>query len=1183
MAVKEIASLKKGTNLNGFRIQSVLNRGGFGITYMGVEIKTGRKVVIKENIPGKSAYRPAGELAFRWDSDAPESGSGSRQWSEQNFLKEANSLAALKHPNIVPVLAAFRAPATGSAYIVMPYVSSCSLFNLVQNQRPDDKDWVGYVLASMLSALRYMHSKNTIHRDIKPDNIIIAEDGRPVLIDFGSARLADSEHLTRIATAEYAPIEQQRGEKEGPWTDIYSLGATMYRVITGKHVPNLLERSRPDDAYVPLVNNRELVALYGVVLLSSIDKALAFQPEDRYPSAMAWLNDVARENSCQCVMPVSVPGHLLGSRNKFEEKEPPRTGLRLLAALLSLALLLLIGGLGGYFFMTGEGPKDSGATVVLVKQEGVDTKKDETKTEDEQETGALPEVKKTPLRVLARPMAHFYDAATGTLQDTTKSPAKFGVYYVEQDSVKEDEDFYRVSMLPEEEVVGALKKSEVYVWPHNLLVRYGHGGMVTKAEDDLTAEDCYAVDHGAARREQALYFDNPSWVYRYVVGFNENERKDLVKNIRHAHRAINEDKNAEEPKKRLNYLVEHNGVVAIEPESWDQASYEHLLPVLGYARSIPGGAEAGEVRDLFNYTYKSSAAIPTGILKVAAMNTPPQENKAQKDPETQKGPETQDSESQKKNSEPLQPFFDFVFVIDTTKSMKPYMEATKRLIGNFIDITQESIGSQGDTCRYGYVAYRDTMYDDKGNVVVSSEGFSPDPKRSYPAISFTEAEGVSALVSAEQCEEWIGNLKEAGSNGDKTEDQDFHEDLPAALELLCKDSFPWRTKKDANGNEVASIRVVIVVGDAGFREPGEKESDSLRFKRSRADLWERRMAGSQATMSAEELRECMLVQKHLYTLSVHVTPDKATYGKKVVGGEQAWEEFDKKTAKQFYDFSVCYVKAPPKSLNNEDTAPQIFEQVNSDVKDMVKVVYAAVEEQQAKVKGDVSDNRKDAETLLENSGRELGEAVKDPNAVLDIYESDLTPMQRVFRAAYVDWLAGRPSTDKDKSGMYGMSAENAENAENAEIPPDMVGWTIDTPDNGVPTIKPMMVLTKEQLVTFTQTLQDIREMLQNTRRSEAKNPTAALAGRTVANLKDPNAPQTELTEEQLRAEIDRLPYRSTLLNEIQADHYDIEALDARLAAAVTMLGSYLDKQQNRSATETEIYGDLIFIPIEELP
>ena len=279
--------LPKGYKLNNYEIIDKLGQGGFGITYRAREVTLNRDVVIKENLPKQLAGRD--EKTYQViprRADEQEEASLTYEKSLDHFLKEAQTLSKLNHTNIVKVNTAFRA--LGTAYYVMPYVSGTSL-NKASVPMPESE--ILPMLSDLLDALEYLHSKNLLHRDIKPANILHTQDGTPILIDFGTAReLTNSSQTSIFHSDGYTPIEQYHsdGKLLGPWTDLYSLGATVYYLITGTVPMKSTDRSGRLDPHTPLANRSDLQQKYSQQLLSSVDKAMARWSEDRWQNAAEW-------------------------------------------------------------------------------------------------------------------------------------------------------------------------------------------------------------------------------------------------------------------------------------------------------------------------------------------------------------------------------------------------------------------------------------------------------------------------------------------------------------------------------------------------------------------------------------------------------------------------------------------------------------------------------------------------------------------------------------------------------------------------------------------------------------------------------------------------------------------------------------------------------------------------------
>lgn len=286
--------LESGYNLLWYRIGRVLGRGAFGITYLAEDVNLERPVAIKEYFPSQYCVRDKhGAVSPLSDEAATD-----YNWGMERFLAEARTLAQFEHPNIVRVMNVFEE--NGTAFMVMHYEVGTSLSQLLKRRRTLGERDLVQLTVPLLDGLEKIHAEGFIHRDIKPANIYLRTGGSPVLLDFGSARQSMQEQtltLTSLVSPGFAPIEQytSKGERQGPWTDIYGFGATLYRAITGVVPLPAVDRSaaisngNPDQ----LAAARTLISEpYSEHLLEAIDHALAFRIQDRPQSIAEWRKEL---------------------------------------------------------------------------------------------------------------------------------------------------------------------------------------------------------------------------------------------------------------------------------------------------------------------------------------------------------------------------------------------------------------------------------------------------------------------------------------------------------------------------------------------------------------------------------------------------------------------------------------------------------------------------------------------------------------------------------------------------------------------------------------------------------------------------------------------------------------------------------------------------------------------------
>ncbi len=297
MSKDQLNALPRGYEIEGYRIEAVLGSGGFGITYKAREISLDRLVAIKEYLPAGIAMRGRNSFAvFPMSADDRVN----FDWGLSRFRIEAQTLVTFRHPNIVEVLRFFEA--NNTAYMVMGYEAGESLDEILERQGTLDEAEIRNMLDPLLGGLAEVHEAGFLHRDIKPANIFLRDSGQPVLLDFGAARQAmgnKSQSLTAIVTSGYAPHEQYESDgNQGAWTDIYAMGAVLYRAVSGEVPPEAPMRL---SAYArenedPMVPASEVgLGRYSIAFLDSIDGALRIMERERPRSVSEWQEWLAGE------------------------------------------------------------------------------------------------------------------------------------------------------------------------------------------------------------------------------------------------------------------------------------------------------------------------------------------------------------------------------------------------------------------------------------------------------------------------------------------------------------------------------------------------------------------------------------------------------------------------------------------------------------------------------------------------------------------------------------------------------------------------------------------------------------------------------------------------------------------------------------------------------------------------
>ncbi len=291
-AEPEPDALQPGTILSGrFFVGLVLGQGGFGITYkcidLGVDGQDYTRVAIKEYMPTQLAGRSRATQQV-----VPRSGKAAEFFRHglQRFREEAEVLASFNHPSIVKVTGYFETFGTG--YLVMPYLEGITLAQYLDHKGGRIPFTLARdILVPVMDALGHLHRRNVLHRDVSPDNIYITLSKRVILIDFGAARNAIGESTHTVLFKEgYAPLEMYLGRNQGAFTDIYSLGATLYRACTGLTPPPSPQRSQAAVLTPPTRLNPpvEIPSKAEKALM----KALELESSRRFPSVPAFQNQL---------------------------------------------------------------------------------------------------------------------------------------------------------------------------------------------------------------------------------------------------------------------------------------------------------------------------------------------------------------------------------------------------------------------------------------------------------------------------------------------------------------------------------------------------------------------------------------------------------------------------------------------------------------------------------------------------------------------------------------------------------------------------------------------------------------------------------------------------------------------------------------------------------------------------
>jgi peptidoglycan hydrolase-like protein with peptidoglycan-binding domain len=349
----DFVALSAGRMIGRYEVVSVLGQGGFGITYRARDSQLGREVAIKEYLPLALAVRQDGTTVLPRSTGAAEDFT----WGRERFVAEGRTLASLQDaPAIVRVFDFLEA--NGTAYIVMQLLHGETFDGRLKRAGPLKAADIDRILWPLLDGLEQVHNAGFLHRDIKPANILLDDAGNPTLIDFGASRAAiagRSTALTAIFTPGYAAAEQMTSARQGPWTDIYGLSATLYHAITGQTPPSAFDRIL-DDAYEPL--GKKMPAGFALGLLAGIDAGLAVRASDRPQSIAGWrpiLGQFAAlggDSTVVLVRPAEAPPPAVVEPVAAAAATPTRKrGIGLWLGAAAAAIVVLA---GGYYALVGD-------------------------------------------------------------------------------------------------------------------------------------------------------------------------------------------------------------------------------------------------------------------------------------------------------------------------------------------------------------------------------------------------------------------------------------------------------------------------------------------------------------------------------------------------------------------------------------------------------------------------------------------------------------------------------------------------------------------------------------------------------------------------------------------------------------------------------------------------------------
>lgn len=298
--------LPEFTQLNNrYLVGRVLGRGGFGITYIALDMQYNRLCAIKEYMPSEYSKRCNNTANIEPFSDTKSKNVFAH--GREKFMDEAKTLLSLQgNPTVVNIYAYFSQ--NNTAYLVMEYLDGMDLRKRARlNGGKLNPQFAYEVFVTIASSLMEIHKKNILHRDISPENIIVTSNGRIKLIDFGAARnyvSLQNKGMSILLKPGFAPPEQySTNGNQGPWSDVYALCATFYNIVSGQPLVDALYRYRG----TPQPTLQSLGSNVSKKISDVIDKGLSLDYKKRYQDFIALLNDLSGENIQQSVVPPKPP------------------------------------------------------------------------------------------------------------------------------------------------------------------------------------------------------------------------------------------------------------------------------------------------------------------------------------------------------------------------------------------------------------------------------------------------------------------------------------------------------------------------------------------------------------------------------------------------------------------------------------------------------------------------------------------------------------------------------------------------------------------------------------------------------------------------------------------------------------------------------------------------------------